>query len=670
MATKKARVEAQLRMEKDTLKAIVSSLTENVTILGQDYRIYFQNRSSLEKFGALTGKLCYEEFMKRREPCESCLTVKAIKTNSAQCAEMIGPDARYYEVTATPFVEANGVTKAAHLMRDITERKRAEEALLRRNTELATLNIVAQSASRSTRLSDVLQTALDSALEVTGLPAGGIWLLDEDAKELVLTVHKGVGEAFVQAAGKMPLGISITGRVAETGGMIVTTNLLEDARLDPSRKLAAESEQVQSLISVPLSSKGRILGEMNIFARCHKDFPAGDIGLLETLGDEMEVAIENAQLLEKTRELSVIDELTGLYNRRHFYEVLETEMHRTQCYGRSFSLVLLDLDGFKKYNDAFGHTNGDSVLKSLARTLRSSLRKADATFRYGGDEFTIILPVTDAHRAKKIVDRIRSKWLLAPKAEHLLLESPLGLSAGVAQFPENAETADGLVFLADTALYHSKRAGGYKTTLASALGTLETDMLDRATLDQVYALAATVEARDPFTYGHSKRVAAISAMIGKAIRLSRKELANLHAASLLHDIGKVGISDSILTKPGRLAEDEWELLRKHSAEGARIVGYVKELAPLVPIIRHHHEWYDGTGYPDGLKGEDIPFGARVISIADAYDTMTTTRNYRDIVSQEEAFEELRRCSGTQFDPELVELLCRAMNEATKHDQTD
>jgi putative nucleotidyltransferase with HDIG domain len=248
------------------------------------------------------------------------------------------------------------------------------------------------------------------------------------------------------------------------------------------------------------------------------------------------------------------------------------------------------------------------------------------------------------------------------------METPVGFSAGIAEFPENAETADGLVFLADTALYRSKREGGYKTTLVSDLGALASDVLDRATLDQVYALAATVDARDPYTYGHSKRVAAFSEMIGRAIGLSTDELAALHAAGLLHDIGKVGVPDAILTKPDKPTKDEWKLIRQHPAEGAGIVGYVKELAALVPVILHHHEWYDGTGYPDGMKGEAIPLGARIVSLADAYDTMTTKRTYREVVSQEEALEELRRCSGTQFDPELVEVFSRAMNEAMKRDQ--
>jgi diguanylate cyclase (GGDEF)-like protein/putative nucleotidyltransferase with HDIG domain len=289
---------------------------------------------------------------------------------------------------------------------------------------------------------------------------------------------------------------------------------------------------------------------------------------------------------------------------------------------------MLDLDGFKEYNDKFGHTNGDSVLKSLASTLKSSLRKSDIAFRYGGDEFIIVLPATDAARARKIVDRIRSEWLQAPKAENVILESPLGFSAGIAQFPDDAETADGLILLADTALYRSKRGGGYKSTLVSDLGMLSTDFSEGATLEQVYALAAAVDAKDQFTYGHSKRVAEMAELIGRRIGLSAKELSEVRAAALLHDIGKVGVPDAIIVKPDRLNGDEWRLMQTHALGGARIVGYVEELAPLVPMILHHHEWYDGTGYPDGLAGEDIPLGARIISIVDAYDTMTTPRQYR------------------------------------------
>ena len=387
-----------------------------------------------------------------------------------------------------------------------------------------------------------------------------------------------------------------------------------------------------------------------------------DIDSLMVLARHASTAIENAHLLSQYQQMAVMDELTGLYNRRHFYEVLESEIARSKRYSDHFSLVMIDLDGFKEYNDKFGHISGDSVLKSLAQTLKSSLRKSDTCFRYGGDEFTIILPVTDAHRAKTVIERIRTRWLQDPKALYPLLETPLGFSAGIAQFPEHADTADGLVFMTDSALYEAKKEGGYVSMLASDVQSLSPEVLQIATQEQVYALAATVDAKDPYTYGHSKNVANIAEVIGKAIGLSSKELADLYSVSLLHDIGKLGVPDSILTKPDKLTKEEWEIIKRHSLEGERIVSYVKSLSVLAHMIRHHHEWYDGRGYPDGLKGDTIPLGARIISIADAYDTMVSQRPYKNPMSHNEALEELKRCSGSQFDPELVEAFCQAMAE--------
>jgi diguanylate cyclase (GGDEF)-like protein len=382
------------------------------------------------------------------------------------------------------------------------------------------------------------------------------------------------------------------------------------------------------------------------------------------MGNVIAAGIDNIRLFDKTRELSLTDDLTGLYNRRYFFGVLYNEMHRAQRYGPSSSLVMLNLDHFKEYNEMFGHTAGDSALKALAQTLEEDLRKTDIAFRYGGDEFAIILPATKAEAAREVVDRIRLKWAEVSKAQYSSQDIVLGFSAGITQFPRDAETVDGLVLLAETAIHESRGVGGNKSTLASELGAVHTDVADTATIEQVYALAATVDARDPFAYGHWERIATISDMIGKAIKLSQDELDNLHAAALLHDIGKVGIPDSIITKPDKPTEHEWEIIRRHSAEGAGLIGNVKGLSELAPIIRHHHESYDGSGYPDGLKGEDIPLAARIISIADAYDTMTTLRPYRDVISHEEACEELRSCAGSQFDPELVEVFVQTMEAGT------
>ena len=541
---------------------------------------------------------------------------------------------------------------------DITKDKQAEEALERRNKELSALNRIAQLMSQSMNLEDILQSALDGVLEVIDMPVGTIILVNENTKVMSCAVHGGLSEEMAELFNTEPIldVMSFWKKVASQGKVLITDNVSKE--VEPSYKFIVEREEIQSAAGIPLKSKDKTLGVMVICSHDDRTFSPEEIRLMETIGNQIGVAIDNAQLFEKISEQSLTDELTGLYNRRYFYKVLETEISRSQRFGYSFSMVMLDLDGFKEYNDKLGHINGDAVLKSLAQTLVSGLRKTDTAFRYGGDEFVTILPQTDAERARRIIDRIRKKWLKVSEEKHTFLENHLGFSAGVAQFPENAETADGLVFLSDSALYHSKRLGGHMSTLASELGGISTGVLATTILDQVYALSAMVDARDPYTYGHSKRVAAISEKIGRNLGLSNGELANLHAASLLHDIGKVGIPDSILSKAGKLTRSEWRLMKRHPIEGAKIAGHVNDLSEVLPAILHHHEWYNGKGYPNGLKDEDIPIAARIISVADAYDTMTTPRTYNEIKSHKEACDELRRCSGTQFDPEVVEALCK------------
>lgn len=546
---------------------------------------------------------------------------------------------------------------------DVTARKQAEEALQRQNRELTILTRIAQSLSRSVKLKEVLQAALKDTLEAVGVASGSIYLVDERFQEMERVVHEGIEEGEQCAARRIPLSGSVLSKAVETGRVTVIQWPENGSRASDLIQ-AREPAKIGTCVSVPLRSKGGILGVLNVVSHSYRAFSSEEISLLETIGNQIGVAMENAQLFERITLLSLTDELTTLYNRRHFFETLEVEISRAQRYGLYFSLAMLDLDRFKEYNDRFGHINGDSVLRSFAQILSSTLRKSDTAFRYGGDEFAIIFPQTDAERARKIVDRTRATWLAAPKLQAASLERPPGFSVGVAQFPQDAGSADGLVFLADAALFYSKRHGGYGTTLVTEMQSLSPSSLAPATLEQVYALAATVDARDQFTSGHSKRVAALSEEIGRAAGLASKELLDLQAASLLHDIGKVGVPDSILAKNSGLTDPEKEIMKKHCLEGAQIVSHVRELAGLVPMIRHHHEWCDGTGYPDGLKGEEIPFGARIIAVADAYDTMTAQQPYRQAMSHEKAWEELRREAGTQFDPKLVEAAYQALKRSS------
>ncbi len=670
--------EEALRKSENKFRTAIESARDGIAMIDIDSSVVDINRTLLIALGCdskeqVIGKSALE-FLVVEQPQElqDGIQQALAKKGHANNLELMGLTRDGIkvpvEINISQMSDEEGQTTGAIIViRNIAKRKQAQEEIICHSKRVEALHAIIAVVIQTLDLDEMLNSALEKVIEVIEVDAGCIHFLDVEKKELVLRVHRGLSEQYVAAIERLGVGEEAVRRWLEhTEPAFGLRGILTEPVLEATLK-AADKEGIGTFVAVPLWSRNVMWGGLGLSSHTSRRFSTEELELLKSIGNEVAVGIENARLLEKTRELSITDELTGLYNRRHFYEVLEAEMERTQRYGRSFSVAMLDLDGFKQYNDRFGHTNGDAALKSLGERLKSSLRKVDRVFRYGGDEFTIILPSTEARKAKKIIDRIKSEWLEVPKAENLVLESPLGFSAGIAQFPENAETADGLVFLADAALYHSKREGGYKSTLVSNLGEVPASMLGSATMDQVYALSAMVDAKDPHTYGHSKRVAAIVERIGKAIKLPPKELADLRAAALLHDIGKVGVPDAILTKPDKLVKHEWKIIRTHPVEGAKIVGYVRELVELVPIIRHHHEWYDGTGYPDGLKGEDIPLGARIISIADAYDTMTTQRPYRDVVSQEEALAELSRCSGTQFDSQLVETFCRAVNEDIEQD---
>jgi diguanylate cyclase (GGDEF)-like protein/PAS domain S-box-containing protein/putative nucleotidyltransferase with HDIG domain len=559
-----------------------------------------------------------------------------------------------YNVDGSKVIQCN--------IRDITDRKRAEKALEQRAREFALLDRATKSLGKSGSLNTVLEVSLRCVLECLELHLGTLYLLDKTAGELVLSIHKGVSDEFATALDRIPLGISMTGKAAETGEVVAAKDAARNGRAANNHKLCFKSENIRGFVSVPLKSGDKIVGVISAGTHSPRDFSGADIRLLEILGGQIGVAIESAQLLGKMSWLSITDELTGLHNRRYFYEVLESEIHRSQRYGDRFCVVMMDIDGFKKFNDKFGHVFGDHILKTFAETLKSESRKSDVACRYGGDEFAIILPKTDAERAIKLADRARSVFVQTCEEQYDIADCQLNLSAGVAEFRETFEAADSLIFLADCALYDAKQRGGGKSIPVSDLRVLPHDDLGIATLEEVSALVTIVDARDSTTYGHSSRVAGMSEIIGKAVGMSEKELVQLHAAALLHDIGKLGTPDSILNKPGKPTEHEWEVLKRHARDGAKIVSRVKDLIVLVPMILHHHEWYDGTGYPGQLKGENIPLGSRIISIVDAYDTMTTPRPYRNLLSKKKALQELTRCSGTQFDPKLVKLFRRTINK--------
>lgn len=331
------------------------------------------------------------------------------------------------------------------------------------------------------------------------------------------------------------------------------------------------------------------------------------------------------------------DHLTGLYNRAFF----EVELKRLNSERMlPLSLILCDANGLKLVNDAFGHDEGDRMLKKIADILRSVCRKEDIIARIGGDEFAILLPVVDISKAKSIVERIRDTCQQQDSSP-----IPISISIGVAT-RENLKMEMAAVYrLAEERMYTAK---------LEESRTVRTEIID--------SIRKSLEAHAHETQEHVNRMKELALKLSARIGLGEYECNKLELLAKIHDIGKIAIPHSILCKPGNLNIEEWQIIRKHSEIGYRIAAYSPELAFLADSILSHHERWDGKGYPQGLAGKQIPITARIISIVDTYDILTNGRSYRLPVSSEKALEEIRRCSGTQFDPELVENFVSLMEE--------
>jgi len=361
----------------------------------------------------------------------------------------------------------------------------------------------------------------------------------------------------------------------------------------------------------------------------------------------------------RAMRLALTDPLTGLGNHRHFHERLERELAEAERGGREFSLCLVDVDDFKRINDLFGHPSGDRVLSRLATTLRQN----GEAFRLGGDEFALLLPDYDENEgiqtASAIIERIAELQL-----DHV---GSVTVSAGVATFPRQAPDRGELIRLADSALYWAKENG------KNRVHVYRPDVVELAELRRLAAgpdraarfraaasLAKAVDLRDTYTGSHSARVAELAARVAARLGLDREQIELSRLAGSLHDLGKLAIPEEILRKPGPLTGPERLVLERHPQIGFRMLDSLG-IDPVAKWILHHHERWDGTGYPDRLPGPEIPLGARIIFVVDAFDAMTSDRVYRGRLTQDHALAELERCAGTQFDPNVVAALAEELH---------
>ncbi|MFO7941257.1 MAG: diguanylate cyclase [Bacillota bacterium] len=367
--------------------------------------------------------------------------------------------------------------------------------------------------------------------------------------------------------------------------------------------------------------------------------------------------------------LALLDEMTGLYNFRYFAQRVEEEIARADRLRKSLVLIIVDIDHFKHYNDTYGHPQGDRALIKLAGLLRRSVRRSDVVFRYGGEEFIILAPGADGHEGMTLAERVRFRVGVTDFSHGSGGSGPsLSVSAGFSVYPDWAQGSQELLLQADEALYHAKRQGGDRVERYPDAAEVDEERAgeDGAVLAAVRTLLNIISARDGYTYNHSQRVMKYSLGIGHHMGLEESELRVLQWSALIHDLGKIELSRSLLMKSRDLDRREWESVRRHPDASARLVEPVMErMGSIAEVVRAHHEHYDGGGYPRGLEGSEIPFHARILAVADAIDAMLAERPYRPGVPREEVVEELWECAGSQFDPEIVEAAVRFLRHGTE-----
>ena len=369
------------------------------------------------------------------------------------------------------------------------------------------------------------------------------------------------------------------------------------------------------------------------------------------------------------REMNT-DYLTGLNNHRYFQQRLRDELAKADENSKHVGLIMIDIDLFKLVNDSLGHTAGDEILRQVAGLLTRNLEDNQTISRYGGEEFAVILPDTGAEEAEATAQRLHEMISKASFEVQLEPGDPseatypsavaLTVSMGVAAYPLHSKEQDGLIMAADIALHQAKHSGRDRVCAYNTIKEAHIDPYEVYTFihdpskSAIEALAAAVDARDHYTRNHSEQVSKYALMIGRGLGLGEGEVELLRKAGLLHDVGKIGIPDYVLNKPSSLTKEEAEIIRTHPAMGESIIRKSRNLDAVLPAILHHHERYDGKGYPSGLAGKDIPLLARIIGVADAFDALQANRPYRKSLTIQGAINELRKHSNTQFDPEIVE----------------
>lgn len=458
-------------------------------------------------------------------------------------------------------------------------------------------------------------------------------------REFVLLVGEGDRLKCQSSSGLCDQAIAAVETWANGSHRALTESLVIDDVLGERelQLLAGLDNPLCCLASAPLNVSGAPLGLLVALGGQQRMFLPRDISVLESYAAQVAIALANARSYQNERSLAARDPLTGLLNHRSFHEELAKELRRCSAEQFHSSIVLIDLDNFKQVNDEDGHAAGDRVLRAAAQALEDTCRREDLAFRVGGDEFALLLPRVEEADAARVAERACSAiGQLDPR---------MGASAGIACASPEDRDKDALVARADRRLYARKC-----TSPRPSVGISGTRQ------PALEALVAALELHDRETAEHSDRVGELAVRVSERLGMDFRGCELVRKTAQFHDLGKLGIPAHLLNKPGTLSPDEWRVIRRHPIDGAELLLRATGLRRLAGAVRASHERWDGLGYPDGLRGEDIPLAARIVFVCDAFEAMTSDRPYRTALDHASALAELQACAGTQFDPGVVAAL--------------
>jgi len=526
-----------------------------------------------------------------------------------------------------------------------------------RAKELNLLAEVSKALSRHTSLKELCRTVCKEVRRVVDAPVFFVALRTADKRQL--RVEYAVDGTVEREFPDYPIRDTIAESVIDGNVHVLFRNRAE-LEAHPHRWLDAMEQGIRSLVMVPLRTGNECIGVMT--CQCQRDNAYDDASarLITSIAEQLALAVENSRLYVEATSRADRDPLTNIFHHRYLKSRLEEELERSREFGRPVAVVMLDVDYFKLVNDSYGHLVGDDALRLVTSVIQHHCRKQnDVVGRYGGDEFMAILPESEGEAAMLVATRIESELRSRLLKIEGIGDIPIRCSIGVASFPADGKTPAEVIAKADARLYQSKRQG--KTVgQYQRIGTTELRLTGN--FEPVAELLAALLARDPATREHLEHVNHIALQFSRALDLDEEDTQSLLLASVLHDVGKIAIPDQVLRKPGPLSEPERGLVQRHPVIGATLIENIPGFARAAVSVRHHHEQFGGGGYPDGLSRERIPYLARVVTIIDAFSAMTVNRPYHGGRSTQEAVAELRRCAGSQFDPQLVERFARLVED--------